>query len=474
MTARGPAGHGEPARRAAPGDLPAPESPPPAGRRFPRRVVAITLTVGVADLVAGWLHGNDVVLTYLLANVAVLGGTALLTGREMVRRGMARAQAEQAERQMREDRDQLLEVIDGTSAVIYMRDHEGRYLLVNREYERLFNVRREDLVGLTDHDLFPKEIADEFRANDLRALAQGSPIMMEEIAPQPDGPHSYVTVKYPIGGKNGRSSSICGISTDITDLKRAEEQVRRLNTELELRVRERTAELEASTRELDAFAYSVSHDLRAPLRALDGFSQMLSEDYGDRIDATGREYLRRIQAATQRMEGLIEDLLHLSRATRAELSRQPVDLSALTRQIVAELKRTDPEREIDVGVKDGLTCLGDPDLLRLVLENLLSNAWKFTRKRADGRIDVGSIEQDGAETFFVRDNGAGFDMAHADKLFVPFQRLHSVTDFEGSGVGLAIVARIVNRHGGRAWADGEPNRGATFFFTLTPSPEDPR
>jgi PAS domain S-box-containing protein len=414
------------------------------------------------------LEGLRLLVAFVISgNVVAFGAVTFLAARAAARLETGQLAAEHA---ARTGHDQIQSLIDNTSAVIYVRDLAGRYLLVNREYERLFEVRRERIVGLTDHDLFPHSMADDFRTNDLTALAAGRPIQMEEDAPGNDSAHTYITVKFPLLDRDGEPYAVCGISTDITDRKRAEEEVRRLNAELEQRVKQRTAELEASTRELDAFAYSVSHDLRAPLRSLDGFSQMLLEDYGETLDETGRDYLHRLRAGAQRMAQLIDDLLDLSRATRVELRRERVDLSGLARTVVGELRAADPGRDVEVTVADHLVASGDPHLIRLVLQNLLSNAWKFTSKRSGARIEVGARDGggqgDGERVFLVRDNGAGFDMRYAGKLFDPFQRLHAAAEFEGTGVGLAIVQRIVRRHGGRVWAESEPDRGAAFWFTL--------
>jgi signal transduction histidine kinase len=257
------------------------------------------------------------------------------------------------------------------------------------------------------------------------------------------------------------------LQEEINEHKSAREQVTSLNETLEQRVAERTAELESANLELEAFSYSVSHDLRAPLRAIDGFSILLQEGYQDRIDQEGQNYLQRVRAATQRMGHLIDDLLKLSRTTRSEMRPAEVDLSALAETIANELQELSPDRQVTFSITSDMIAYADPALIRVVLENLLGNAWKFSRNRSEARIEMGTMINNGKTTYFVRDNGTGFDMQYADRLFGAFQRLHSTSEFEGTGIGLANVHRIIRRHGGQVWAEGKLDEGATLYFTLS-------
>ena len=255
------------------------------------------------------------------------------------------------------------------------------------------------------------------------------------------------------------------LATARVEVERKAEEIQQLNVTLEERVRLRTAELEATNRELEAFSYSVSHDLRAPLRTIDGFSLALEEDYTDAVDATGRDYIQRVRTGVQRMGQLIDALLQLSRITRSEITREPVDLSALAESVAASIQDEEyPGRELNITVEPGLHVDADPKLLRVAIENLLGNAAKFSSKVDTPQIHFGYDREQSA--YFVRDNGAGFDMYYSGKLFNAFNRLHGDRDFKGSGIGLATVARVIRRHHGRIWADAKVDHGATFFFTV--------
>jgi signal transduction histidine kinase len=256
------------------------------------------------------------------------------------------------------------------------------------------------------------------------------------------------------------------LGREIAERRRSEKEIARLNRELEDRVQQRTAQLESANRELEAFCSAFSHDLRAPLRGIDVFSQALLEDFSQDIPEEGHRYLAKIRAAAQRMGQLIEDLLNLSKVSRDALDRSTVDLGEIAKQVISDLQQRDPARSIETSIWDGMTARADQHLLRAALENLIANAWKFTSHTEVPRIEIGVLRDSEPATFFVRDNGAGFDMAYSDKLFGAFQRLHTAQEFPGTGIGLATVQRIVQRHGGRIWADAQVGKGAVFFFTL--------
>ncbi len=360
------------------------------------------------------------------------------------------------------------EVISNAGEGILVCDRDHRYVLWNPFMEQLTGLSSPEVLARRGEDLFPHVL--EQKTNELieRALA-GERVPPAEIAFRvpATGKQGWVLNTYgPIRDAHGQVVGTVAIVHDITERKRTEAELENYRNHLEELVKARTAELEAVNRELEAFSYSVSHDLRAPLRAMDGFSQALLEDYRDRLDDQGKNYLERVRNASQRMGHLIDDLLKLSRITRAEMRVEEVDLSALAEEIVDELRRGQPERSVTVTIEPALKVRGDPRLLRVLLTNLLGNAWKFTGKAADARIEFRQERTDGQIVYCIRDNGAGFDQQYAGKLFGAFQRLHATTEFEGTGIGLATSQRIVHRHGGRIWAEGEVGRGATFRFRL--------
>ncbi|HEX8962413.1 MAG TPA: PAS domain S-box protein [Rhodocyclaceae bacterium] len=338
---------------------------------------------------------------------------------------------------------------------------DGHFLEVNDAYLREFRWSRQEMLGRTALELGLWISLEQRRIWVASLRRDGRIANYEARLRDAEGGAHDVLISAEVLVLDGVECVLVFIH-DVTERLRAEAEIRQLNAELEARVARRTAELSDANRELESFAYSISHDLRAPLRGIDGFSRLLQEEYGGRLDSQGCEYLTRVRRAAQRLGTLIDDLLELSRVSRHEMRRVEVDLSALARDIVVDLHHGEPDRQVAVVIAPHCTAHGDPQLLRVLLENLLGNAWKYSRRTENPRIEFGRDEAG----YFVRDNGAGFDMAYAEKLFMPFQRLHNPADFEGSGIGLASAARVVRRHGGSIWAEGHPGSGAVFRFTL--------
>lgn len=347
-------------------------------------------------------------------------------------------------------------------------DHGDRVVQANPALARILDLPAQALHGRPLDSWF----ADETPAPVPPGRTARDVVRATRELRRPDGERRHVQLTYaPVPGEIGSDVARLVQVEDVTDRVRAQERVRELNRTLEARVAERTRELEQANRELETFAYSVSHDLRAPLRSIEGFGRILQERCGDRLDDTGREHLGRIRAAAARMDGLIEALLEMSRLSRAELRHSPLDLSAMAGEILADLRQSDPQRQVAATVEPGMQAYGDAPLVRNLLQNLIGNAWKFTAGRDGARIEIGAeLSEDEGVVCFVRDNGAGFSPEYASKLFRPFQRLHSQQEFAGHGVGLASVKRVVERHGGQVWAEGEPGRGACFRFRLPDRP----
>jgi PAS domain S-box-containing protein len=371
------------------------------------------------------------------------------------------------ERKRAEER--FRQVIEHSPNGMVIVDGDGKITLVNSQIEELFGYRREELLAQSIEMLVPQRFQAHHASDRSAFIAQPSTRAMgagrDLYGRRKDGSEFPVEIGLnPLDTEQGML--VLGTIVDITERKHAERELRRLNEELELRVQERTAQLQAANKELEAFSYSVSHDLRAPLRHINGFSQALLEDYSDKLDEEGRSFLREVRSASQEMAQLIDDVLQLARVTRSELRREAVDLSELALSVVTEIQKRAAERTVSVNVEEGLVTRGDKRLLRIVLSNLLGNAWKFTSHQEQSEISFGHHLKDSETIYFVRDNGAGFDMAFADKLFGAFQRLHTAAEFEGTGIGLATVQRIINRHGGRVWAKGAVGEGATFYFML--------
>jgi PAS domain S-box-containing protein len=339
-----------------------------------------------------------------------------------------------------------------------------RFLTVNDAAVAHYGYSRADFLAMTIKDIRPPEDVEPLMGAVDDGQGLHSPLPWRHRLK--DGRLIYVEISSHTLDYGGRRARMV-LATDITERRLAQQALEHINETLERRVGERTRELAAANRELESFAYSVSHDLRAPLQVIDGFGQALLARHAQQLDEKARHYLERIRDNTRHMSELIDDLLSLARVTRTQIRAERVNLAPKARQIVERLRMRSPEREVEVEVDDDITCLGDPRLLAVVLENLIENAWKFTARTPAARIHIGRKEgEGGGDVVYVADNGAGFDMAYSDKLFKAFQRLHSTSDFDGTGIGLATVYRIVTRHGGRVWAQAAPGKGAVFQFNL--------
>jgi PAS domain S-box-containing protein len=362
----------------------------------------------------------------------------------------------------------LATVAQKTDNAVIITDASGRIEWVNDSFTRISGYAFEEAVGHKPGALLQGPDTDPAAVRKMgEAVARHEGVELEVLNYAKDGkPYWLYLSIQPVFDDNGVLRQFIAIETDITGRKKAEATILELNAGLEQKVEERTAQLQAVNKELEAFSYSVSHDLRSPLRSIDGFSKMLLKDYEDKLDEDGKDYLLTIRQATGRMGHLIDDLLKLSKVSRTELNRFEVNLSEMAAQILGELGRETPERQVVCQVMPGLVAHVDHRLLHIALQNLLSNAWKYSSKKEAATIEVGKVGTEKGEAYFVRDNGAGFDMRNVDKLFGAFQRLHTTREFEGTGIGLAIVQRIILKHGGEIWAEAATGQGATFFFTL--------
>lgn len=374
----------------------------------------------------------------------------------------------EAEVALRKSEERYRSLIETTNDWIWEIDENFHFTYSSLKIQTILGYELNNVLGKSILDLIPQNQREEVENEFTELAVRQEPFVgVEHSFEDSDGNIAiFETSGIPLFNNNGIFQGYRGIAKDITERKKTDRQIARMNDELENKVIERTKMLRIANKELEAFSYSVSHDLRAPLRSIDGFSQALIEDYGDSLDSTATNYLSRVRSAAQRMSTLIDDLIKLAKVSRIELAKKPINLSDIAQSITKSLQEVDPERNAEFDIQPHLHVIADENLMKVVLQNLLENAWKFTSKEETTCIEIGSKSIDNEIVYHVRDNGAGFDMNYAKKLFTPFQRLHKEAEFPGTGIGLSTVQRIIHRHMGKIWAEGEPGEGAVFYFTL--------
>ncbi|MFN4149332.1 MAG: ATP-binding protein [Candidatus Sericytochromatia bacterium] len=375
----------------------------------------------------------------------------------------------QIQEKLNNEKKNLKTLIETLPDLVWVKDLEGVYLYCNNKFEKFIGHKESEIIGKKDYELVEKELADFFRQNDKKALENNkSTINLEWLTFASDGHKELVqTIKTPLYDNSNKLIGVLGLGHDITELYETQEEIKRLNFDLEEKVKERTQLLEQANKDLEAFAYSVSHDLRAPLRHIDGFTNLLKVKLPLHNEESDK-YIEKITSSSKKMSLMIDELLKFSRLGRKKIEKNILDLNIIIKQIIEQYKPDCADRKISFEVEELPEVLGDQILLQSVFENIISNAIKFTSKKEEAFIKIGLIKKDNKQIIYIKDNGAGFDMAYSDKLFSVFQRLHLESDFSGTGIGLANVKQIISKHGWNIHAESEVDKGATFYITLNP------